>query len=302
MNINYSFIIPHHNTPDLLQRLIDSIPERKDVEIIVVDDNSDDDKKPNVVRNDVQLYYIDKDHTKGAGRARNVGLEHARGKWLVFADSDDFFSDKLSDVLDKCINCDSDIIYFKVKGLDSGTLEPVDRGGDYNRRINNYLYKRRFFAEEALRYGHYVPWGKVIRKSMVDNNYIQFEEVRYSNDLMFATLIGHFAKKIEVLDIVAYYITIRDGSLVTQINIDSQKCRFAVDVRRLRFLCDNHKWKIVKSLRPTLLYIKKEYGLSELKDFIKIMKDNGIDWGRFMICEFMSAFYKIIKRIPYRFR
>ena len=38
---NYSFIIPHRNTPKLLQRLLDSIPERDDVEIVIIDDNSD---------------------------------------------------------------------------------------------------------------------------------------------------------------------------------------------------------------------------------------------------------------------
>ena len=35
--INYSVIIPHHNCPDLLSRLIDSIPDRDDIQIVVVD-------------------------------------------------------------------------------------------------------------------------------------------------------------------------------------------------------------------------------------------------------------------------
>ena len=57
--IYYSFIIPHHNTPELLQRLINSIPQRKDIEIIVVDDNSDKDKKACVNRPDVKIIYIE---------------------------------------------------------------------------------------------------------------------------------------------------------------------------------------------------------------------------------------------------
>lgn len=43
-NINYSIIIPHKNIPQLLQRCLDSIPIRDDVQVIVVDDNSDTDK------------------------------------------------------------------------------------------------------------------------------------------------------------------------------------------------------------------------------------------------------------------
>lgn len=42
--IIYSILIPHKNTPDLLQYCLDSIPVRDDVQVIVVDDNSDADK------------------------------------------------------------------------------------------------------------------------------------------------------------------------------------------------------------------------------------------------------------------
>ena len=41
MEIKYSIIIPHKNIPQLLQRCLDSIPFRGDVQVIVVDDNSD---------------------------------------------------------------------------------------------------------------------------------------------------------------------------------------------------------------------------------------------------------------------
>ena len=39
--INYSIIIPHKNSTKLLQRCIDTIPYRKDIQVIIVDDNSD---------------------------------------------------------------------------------------------------------------------------------------------------------------------------------------------------------------------------------------------------------------------
>lgn len=90
MNISFSFIIPHKNCPDLLQRCVDSIPDRDDVQIIVVDDNSDDEKKPAIYRRDVEIVLLDAEHSKGAGRARNEGLKHAKGKWLLFADADDY--------------------------------------------------------------------------------------------------------------------------------------------------------------------------------------------------------------------
>lgn len=99
--LNYSFVIPHHNSPELLNRCLNSIPQRDDIEIIVIDDNSDEDKKPKLSRPDVKLISIDAEHTKGAGRARNYGLKEATGKWIVFSDADDFFIPSFIDVLDQ---------------------------------------------------------------------------------------------------------------------------------------------------------------------------------------------------------
>ena len=90
----YSIIIPHKNIPQLLQRCLDSIPRREDIQIIVIDDNS----SPEIVdfahfpgreRDDVEIVFTREG--RGAGYARNEGLKRAKGKWLLFADTDDFF-------------------------------------------------------------------------------------------------------------------------------------------------------------------------------------------------------------------
>ena len=91
---NFSIIIPHKNTPDLLKRCVSSIPRREDVQIIIVDDNSDEkivdfEHFPFLGTPNATVVF-DKS-SKGAGHARNIGLEKAEGKWYLFADSDDFF-------------------------------------------------------------------------------------------------------------------------------------------------------------------------------------------------------------------
>ena len=95
MDYTYTIIIPHKNAPLLLQRCLDSIPFRDDIQIIVVDDDSSSDVVdfmdfPGSSREDVEIIFTKEG--KGAGYARNCGLLHARGKWLLFADADDFFS------------------------------------------------------------------------------------------------------------------------------------------------------------------------------------------------------------------
>ena len=110
--INYTFIIPHHNSPELLIRCLDSIPKRPDIEVIVVDDNSQEDKKPFVNREDTQVVLLNKAQSNGAGRARNIGLSMAKGKWLLFADCDDYYVNGFIDVLDRYLDSNYDVIYY----------------------------------------------------------------------------------------------------------------------------------------------------------------------------------------------
>lgn len=292
--INYSFIIPHKNCPELLERCVDSIPERDDVQVIIVDDNSDDDKKPMLKKQpNLQIVLLDATQAKGAGSARNIGLKYAMGKWLIFADSDDFFSDALSDLLDNYMNSTSDIIYFKAAGLNSDTLEPVSRGNKYNRLLDIFKSKHNDLSEDMLKYCHVIPWCKIIRRSLVTDNNIKFEEVKYSNDVMFVTYVAHYSNKIEVSDIVAYCVTERPGSLITHKNAESSRCRFDVSMRRMKFLWDNHKWRMSPSKLQTLFSVLRRYGWKELKAHVKIMKKNCVGWDKVIIGEIAADYYRI---------
>ena len=134
--INYSIIIPHKNTPLLLRRCLDSIPERDDIEVIIVDDNSMninwDDWKFNTNVSLLKTY-----KNKGAGFARNIGLKRAVGKWILFADSDDFFSQQFTLLLDGYRDSDYDIIYFMFTSVYSDSLLPSNRASSAIKRLKN---------------------------------------------------------------------------------------------------------------------------------------------------------------------
>ena len=118
--IIYSIIIPHKNTPELLQFCLDSIPVRDDVQVIVIDDNSSSDK---VDFNHFPLwkgmyyeYHLTKEG-KGTGYAQNIGLEYAKGKWVIFVGADDYLLPSISEILDDEKDTDADIIFFRPKDL-----------------------------------------------------------------------------------------------------------------------------------------------------------------------------------------
>ena len=102
-----NIIIPHHNTPALLQRCLDSIPDEDNISVIVVDDNSspelvDFDNFPGRERTYTKVFFTKEG--KGAGYARNIGLEHAEGEWVLFADSDDFFVSNFYEIVSNYFN------------------------------------------------------------------------------------------------------------------------------------------------------------------------------------------------------
>lgn len=201
MTINYSFIIPHKNCPDLLKRCLDSIPIRDDIQIIVIDDNSDESKKPSSIRNDVEILLLDKQQSNGAGKARNEGLKLATGKWLVFADADDFFSDNLPAILDKYADDqETDIVY-----LNACLFDEDENETEYitNKLICDYCNHKKY-SEMNLRYSIWTPWSRMVKRRIVDSNGIQFEELPAGNDAMFSLLCSRFSETVKAEKAVVY--------------------------------------------------------------------------------------------------
>lgn len=208
----YSFVIPHHNTPDLLQRLVDSIPQRDDIEIIVVDDNSDKDKKANINRNDAKIIYIDKEHTKGAGRARNVGMDAAIGKWLLFPDSDDFYKSGFIEILDEYKDDNIEILYFNMDSVDSVTLEPRNRARVVQKIVGDYDGSPQ--KGEEVRYLSFGPWRKMISSEYIKFYGLRYEEISRGNDGFFNLQTAYFVNKFKVDKRILYTNTYRVGSIV----------------------------------------------------------------------------------------
>lgn len=192
----YTFIIPHHNSPDLLDRCLSSIPQRDDIQIIVVDDNSDEDKKPiECGRPEVEYIYIDEAETKGAGKARNIGMSKAKGKWLLFPDSDDYYNNDFIKVLDQYQDMDIDALYFNYTYINgkTGEILPVDKLQNVIESFNQTKEQ-----EDIVRYQNNTPWTKMLRHDFVKRIQVYYEEVPNGNDVLFSLWVGYKATKIAV--------------------------------------------------------------------------------------------------------
>lgn len=239
--ITFSIIIPHKNIPSLLSRCIDSIPDTDDIQVIIVDDNSD----PNVVdfnnfpgkdRSNV-ITIFDK-IGGGAGHARNIALKHADGKWLVFADSDDFFAEGAFEHFREYQNNSSQIILFKQNSFFSDTLEPSDRCLKHNKNVDLAL-QNIITPKEAI-LNEPGPTAKMFLRDHITKNNIEFEEVIASNDVMFVVKATCWAENVIATPYHVFCITQRRGSLTDRTMGDPKNylCRLEVKIRRNKFYKD----------------------------------------------------------------
>lgn len=216
---NYSIIIPHHNNPTLLKRLIDSIPFRNDIQIIIVDDASDENIINSITRlsfskeKHIEIYRVLKENSKWAGHARNIGIEHARGKWLLFADSDDLYINNFVDILDNYKDSNYDVIYFNWKVCKSEDLSPTNKVKTNSNFISEYIDNPTDNKLLYIRYKLRTPWCKMINKNLVDKYNLRFEEVIKGNDVLFSILVGHYAERIKVIPQYIYIYTYRTDNM-----------------------------------------------------------------------------------------
>ena len=90
-----SVVIPTYNSAQYLPETIESILSQswQDFEIIIVDDGSTDNTQEVVgAFNSNKIRYIGQENSGGPSRPRNVGIHHARGKYISLFDSDDLMS------------------------------------------------------------------------------------------------------------------------------------------------------------------------------------------------------------------
>ena len=275
----YSFIIPHKNIPSLLKRCLNSIPSRPDTEIIVVDDNSNEEsiKELNEIsRNDLKIIYTREG--KGAGYARNIGVNKAHGKWILFADADDFFLPNLLEKLDQYKDQNQELVLFKSYCRNSNNLTEVGQRQD----ICNYIaskmndFQMGKISPADLLLGSGVPWAKMVRREFLKTNDICFEEVRYSNDTGWITqLVIKIGKNdISISDEEIYCWTDRENSLYYTRNKEAFFCRFNVRYRQHLLLEKN--------------------GFSSFFDFCAFV-DTARDFGIL----FLLGFYKTLLKEKY---
>ncbi len=260
----YTIIIPHKNIPDLLHRCLLSIPDRKDTQVVVIDDNSIN--KPQLYKfKQASIEYINLTENKGAGYARNIGLKEAEGQWILFADADDFFTEEAFNVFDDHSSDAEDLIYFRSTSKYSETLLPAARNLYILEILDNHKKQMTTHSRNLVKYRVVGPPAKMIKKELINKYNIKFDEVQASNDVMFSIKTAYYAgDSVKILDDIVYCMTTREGSLTQTHKFPIFLCRYKVTLSVNVFLKEHNQAKYCFSL---LRYIIKSAGYGIFKPF-----------------------------------
>lgn len=149
-------IIPAFNAEDTITTALASIPKRKDIEIIVVDDGSDSTdetfEKAITFRNNLEnefnsISVISFAQNKGVAAAVNKGLDTAKGEYITLLGSDDYFySETFERVMDSFLNGE-DLCFYKLETNDCEIITPTPQ--NHEKYCGSLKFMRREFIGDT---------------------------------------------------------------------------------------------------------------------------------------------------------
>lgn len=205
LNNKISIIVPVYNAEQYIERCIKSILNQKykNIEIIIVDDASNDSTKvicKKIKNIDSRIKLISKQKNEGVSSARNLGIENATGEFITFVDSDDYVANEIYEVLQRNINdykCDLSVCgIIKDDKDDKSNIEDIkiiDKDKFYNNVLQNNGAKGYVF-------------NKLFKTDIIKKNNIKFNTNIYiCEDLLFVCEYVKFCDRISISTNKLYY-------------------------------------------------------------------------------------------------
>ena len=211
-----SIIVPVYKAEAYLPRCIDSILNQtfSDFELLLIDDRGPDQSGEicdKYAKKDKRIKVIHKDKNEGASAARNTGLDHATGDYIMFCDSDDAVSPRwvehllagaLPNTLAVCAPCHNAPQLGQLMELSIPSNEQLPRE-------QYYLFQKVGIAGFL--------WNAIYNRTVVQTNKLRFRTMHaegdYNEDLIFNLQYVSLIKHVLYTGYADYHYDVREGSL-----------------------------------------------------------------------------------------
>lgn len=214
-----SVVVPVHNSEKTLKRCIDSILSQtyKDFELILIDDGSQDSSLMlcrEAEKNDKRVRCIHIE-CRGVSFVRNLGIDEAKGEYIVFADSDDYLDvEALQFMYRKAVDTNADIVLcgYKIEDGDSVILNNCEEMLLDKSNINQHIV--------VLKSKHLIdaPWNKMYNLDFLRKTNVKMPVGEIYEDTAFNLDLLTFEPKISVHSECFYHYVQNMGSITKKYN------------------------------------------------------------------------------------
>ena len=242
-----SIIVPIYNVETYIEKCLDSILTQTytQLEVILVNDGSKDSSgkiAKEYALTDQRICYIEQEN-QGVSCARNKGVEQARGKYILFVDSDDWIEDNLVEECVKiAIHNEADLVEFGIQWVNSTNGKKI-----FSKKVETFdnlttidmLFKKEKFYIAA--------WNRLYRKDLIQN--LKFPEGKKHEDIDYTLRVLYSAQKIVYYDAGLYNYVQHLGSIMNSgFKIDMFKDKTEILEQLIVYFKDRKEQKIVDSL------------------------------------------------------
>ena len=282
--MTFSVIIPVYNVEKYLKRCLDSIINQgfTDYELLLIDDGSSDNSGLICDKYSLKYPFINVIHQKNGGisKARNRGIESAKGNYLIFIDSDDYIAQKsleqianelktshLPDLLitqihkfnDNCITSYSDLNLFKNSSSTANKEEVINKLFNYSETI-------------------WPAWRYIVKRTFVEKHHMRFPESYLHEDMDWTTKIFLLAETVKITNLSCYFHRLNNKTSITNNrNLQNSLDIITLIALNIQFISENSyhsksKNAIIKRLTKSFFTAIKDYEQLKKIDKEKIKK------------------------------
>ena len=258
--IFFSIIIPVFNSEKFIKECVQSVLSQNfnNLEIILINDYSTDRSgkicKELKLKNLNKLKLIQNKKNLGVGASRNIGLNLANGKYIIFLDSDDYLIQNSLDYLYKRIKLKdypevifNHIIQNKEPKTNLNILKYFGEKKLFKNQFLNKTIKKNIILNEC--------WRIVVSKNLIIRNKINFENIKIAEDVSFVFKILTHMKNI---------IINKNKFLFHRSRLDSLKYTKGADAALAYYIVYNEIQN----------YKKKNKNQKEIFDYLDILEEN----------------------------
>ena len=226
-----SVVIPVYNAEKYLDQCLSSLKYQTltNFEVLCVDDGSDDQSVSIInhyVQSDFRFKFFSQTH-QFAGVARNLGIKHAKGEYLLFLDADDsFVPNLLIDAYYQAKLFNAEICVFCANSFDDKhpKLQAMPWICNFSHCPKDQLFSKETNPENIYAFTTSSPWSKLFRRQFILDKKIYFQDTKNANDLRFVLTALAEADRIVALDKVLVYYRINHGTSLQQTKDSDPTC------------------------------------------------------------------------------